>query len=1375
MLHPRLLSFSLLPPLVALLAAAPRSAQVTPCAAPSPTPAFASPQIPLDQARVYRDENGVAHIEARTQTAAWRALGYEEGRDALFHTQARIKRHRGRFGRYFGANGQPHPYDIAVKIYRAYLGDNLDGTTTAEKEDQLRLLLRREGAPTGRENQVFDNLKAFAEGLEAYRVHLRDEIPSLNAQEVAYKAWLDDPGFGLDFSWVYEEIDPLTSQDLAAIDVFDIASWSAFRGATQQLTYAMNQDPRLERLKECPNTPGTIGVPLTSQEENSTPGFLSLPSGIPLGSNCYAWSNSPANFMSPAGDFLGGLVSDPHQSYYSGGYRAEPTVGRKEFEGLNGGRLFAHIRVVPDDGIEPVDVFGWKDPAAGMFSSFFNQNVAVGGSQGSENPSDAFLLRVQFDGSGELASYYSYYTDSNQAFTSKSVTCEVGGSTVVIPYLQAGPFGIVMYPDNDSGQSPVLYAECWEVPCPDHTANPTFAPTSVDWRAGLDEAQNEFRCEPELGIDMPVVVAYRSQYDEEINLGPLEEGKEKHLYRLAVGAFEGMLASSVDEIQAQLVNHDGASGPNFMAMDRDGRIFATVASVVPQRSDLDALCAYAGGHINASSLWDVYDQSDGEPVPARFLQDAVFDWRFVTDPDGKPNLQHLEPHGKHIIDGGSGLVPNQKYQSYVYLDPSSAVTEPACVPTAACLNHPSREVVFDGSGELVSYENMGFVTMSNNEPYLSFKREFAVEEGAPACQTPCSSAGTLFTAPENTLLENMLITGTLYSSRQLDTLTLEKNRNIMDRMIRCALGEDDALVCNSARDFATDIRTHVPRKYTTYGTDCTPSTANGTVPTPVRNLVELRDGLADVIEEAEKERAFFEDLWAVLGTSWFPYAQRWVLQTGSLETYWYPNVDETPNDPSDDTVKQFIPMPTGHRLIDFLWSESRLGSSRLGSLPELLSSEEVLAFDGLVDDLADSWASIEYRNDRNSQEAALLLEYDLSFNAALNGTITHTVSAPVIEEEGRVWTPIWNGMVRAAPERFPQTNSVPDPADAALCDPINGLPSAWAAETQFLLNGDLLHLYRYFPPYKPFARAVFGSESTSAVRDCIPEGLDADELAGLEAQFPMLAIPTPPYDALYADVEARIVRGTNGTAAPTPAQINALVKFFLCELGGFTLEPERNMGAIVPLGVSTTSKVELVNDWEALAGKSSKDLPYPFYYPLTRNLARVLLVRRLLEAADFADGRTLGDILRARVYDLDGTLRYPQGVTAPEDGVPCDGSAIRHVSMFLGPNEVPSEKNSVFMDKGFQDRLWAGGGSDKTMLVLFPEEPTDPPRTYFLHYPGTRPSAFASQHFVGMVDEFAESRMAHTHFTDYASHLSPAEPDPAVEVFATNPYLSPGP
>lgn len=1344
LLHPRTVVFA--------LGAACAMCLVAPAQEPPPS------QAPPGQAVVWRDEHGIPHIEASNEEDGWRALGYETGRDRLLQAQLDIKRFQGRSAEFLGGNPEALDGtvldDLAVKLYRSYLAD---ASSLGGDENKLKILLRRTSGPVARRDQVFKNLKAYAEGLDAYRAHLNMGIR--NAQEDEFRAWLE----ANQYKWVYE--DPIT--------VFHVASAGPYTVNSRHLGVARNKD----------SSPGAkltpTSSPLTLTEENSHSPKLELPAGPPGGSNSFCWSNN-GYLQYMAEGYRAGLVADPSIDA-SDAYRNSGTSANDIAKAPNS-VFYVHLRyddpAVSDPAIdEPYDVFGNVEPGSGFFWMFHNGKVAIGGSTSAGNSADAFLIQVRNSAvpgqistsSGEIAStpdqYYDYYTQDWRPLEPVSVVLKVkGNSDQSYSFLRAGSFGIVYF-------TTPFYAEQYS--------------GSPDWRVTAEEGSNKFSLtsDPSANppITLPVLVAYRLAADVRINPGPLQLSRERHLYRTAVGQYESLHATSVSDLQDLLEAHEINLGPTYLALDRDGRIFSSVAATIPQRGDDAGICAYGADGIDLADKHLVYDQLDSTPVPARYDADRVFDWIYDIKPQGQVrDYRHLKPTG----DATEG---NTDYLPYLLFDPSTTSTLDT--------SHPPQVLALGNT-----FENPGYATSSNNQVAESYKKDWQILDCiAPNCAQTCRR----YTSPDNQLVQYLITTGTQYSARGPVPagLTLWKNDDITDFLYRTAdLDDREDLVpmtVDAAKTFALDNRNYVRYDYPGYldadGNNPVQGVI-GAVPPPspgqypnypvvIRNLTELRDAAPtspslgfSVCDEAFRETQFFADLWDALRTTWYPMqwqlpdgsftslAQAWVAGTQPL--FWYPELDEL-DPPANPSFVQQIPMPQQAQLIDFLWSESKLGNKRLGQLyaeGNLMADDERARYDNLVATLQawDGTEPLRYRNDEASRAAALLLEYDLGFNAARFGNCTGAQPINIDFIQGRMWTPLERAQYLSSQERF---DCQPIALTAHDLDLTTGLlPSDIDPESELDSGG---FLYRTYMSYKGLGRLMFSSDTNESVmfdHDC-------GQSTCSPAQHPILGIPKPPYSALYVDPDAvvRVVRPLAGAGKLEPQHVNEIVRFFLQSLGKFSLTPERNSdGSLKFDGVSVTDKVERFAQWIEKRDDPSADplkngllyghLPYPAHYPLTRNLVRVLLMRRLNTTGDFIDSQgnpTFGEIVRARVFDPKGIQRWPVGADdAPSDG----GGGIRAAALHL---------DGTGLTDGFQGRLLMGGSSGRTMLTLFPQDPGAQVASFFRIYPGQRASAFSSPHFADFMPIYVNNGMAPTHYTDYRSSLST---DPA---FPTIPYFSP--
>lgn len=332
-------------------------------------------------------------------------------------------------------------------------------------------------------------------------------------------------------------------------------------------------------------------------------------------------------------------------------------------------------------------------------------------------------------------------------------------------------------------------------------------------------------------------------------------------------------------------------------------------------------------------------------------------------------------------------------------------------------------------------------------------------------------------------------------------------------------------------------------------------------------------------------------------------------------------------------------------------------------------------------------------------------------------------------------------------DRFPHPNSYP-PSYVGQHSSGNLPPVDLEGRVTGLLPGGAPpghFLIRNVVSYSPLANLLFGgSRPEASVVSRSPTGT------------PISTFPIPPYDALYSDPDNRVVKMAS---ALQKEDINQIVQFYLETLGGFTLEA----------GVGT-DKVQAMNDWQASILTSPP--PHSPTYPLTRNLARITLMRRLIAAGDFIDtelgsNATWGDVVRSKIHDFNGEQRWPlDGGGNPIEGRAAEGGGLKIVQV----SALPSNQK-----KGFQESMLALGGSHRAMLVLFPEDDgisgPKPPLSFFCTFPGNRPAAFSSPHFAGMMEHWVENELVPTHREDYALPQFLDTEDPAWA--AMNPYPSP--
>jgi len=1196
-------------------------------------------------ALVHRDVNGLVHIEAPTEATAWYALGYEEARDNLLNVQTNVKRVRGEAARYLG-DGEPTRFlggrsnlfnDLMVTLLETDLERRLHGN-----RDALRELLGRRGS-SGPRDQVFRVLEAYAQGLDDYRRHLA--ASKLTPSEQEFRDWLDSRGW----AWVYRD----------EIDVFDAASFGPWTTSESAFMAAMANDPAHG---------GRAGGP----EAELVPSE---------GSSCFAWSHA---YMQPRnGVAYSGHVADPHGAAISFTYPGafDATAPFNTF-------YCAHL-VVPGE----LDVFGYLVHGAGMFSSFHNWDVAVGGATAAANVSDSFLLRLREAPDGSVArppQVYSYYLDEDG---------DSGGDEG--DWLPLVPFTCSVARREGAPHEERLYsAGALGFLREDAVEHPLYGPVDgwdVDG-AALAEG-NHLSHAPSSGL-APLAVAYRIPQDPAV-------ARESHHDRLSVGMFEVLHARTVYEVQEQVLCRDLNRTQFLCCSDRAGRVFASMSALVPRRGQ-DASLEALG--IDALDKFDLYDKfGDGEPVPARNHEDLAFDWSF----DESGTLQYLRPEG-HGEPGDAG------YLAYASFDPTDSTRN----------NPPST--AFDPRHSR-AYENIGFAAVCNGSLFQLYKTEF---ELCTRSQDPCA-----FRRPgssDNEILDQLLRTGTLYHAAAIVLPAVERNRSIVATLTDIASGARPPLDLQAATAFAQDTRSFVERDYRGFELDGDDGTSEADnvllpgvreLPPAVRQLVELRETRARVLREADREARFFRDLLCALEKDWGPWPVAgsdpprsvdlralWI-DNAERQAFWYPASAEGARGPP-----LTFALPENGALIDFLWDEVYLGGKPVSADGRAgFSRGEEERFVALVNALESGWKADEFRNSAHSREAALLFEYRLGFTA--QGPSHETRHGRVDTRwGGRTWVPLFDGRVAVGQEAH------------SLSSAYAYEPRARAAELGWS-DGQEHRLVRWAASYRELENLIFDGNTLRSV-------LWEDET---DRDVPVIQRPLPPYRALYRDVES----GTVKTAEElTPEDISELVSFFL-ELGGFQIVPDGSGGW-------TSTKPSLA---------PSQAPPYRPGYPLTRNLARVTLMRRLVETRDFLDevgpDADLGELLRVRVHDLAGRQRWP-----PEGGDrECEGGAVRWVRY---GRAATVRKGNALRETGFQRRVFVTGGSRAFRLTLFPEDPALPPLSYYTMFPGLRVSAFDSPVFAALVDAFRTGVGADSFFSDYREHL--LEPG-ADDDFPANPYL----
>ena len=460
--------------------------------------------------------------------------------------------------------------------------------------------------------------------------------------------------------------------------------------------------------------------------------------------------------------------------------------------------------------------------------------------------------------------------------------------------------------------------------------------------------------------------------------------------------------------------------------------------------------------------------------------------------------------------------------------------------------------------------------------------------------------------------------------------------------------------------------------------------------------------------EAEQEAAFFDDLWAALynppiGSHWASYPlpdgssmslrELWVENAWNNKLFVYNN----------DALPIEFEMPESFALIDFHWERSDLGrEARVGD--DFFTDTELAELTVLVDDVLIPWdtdtpiPALEdrYRMARSHEGAALLQMHQQGFRAA--GAV-----------HGRHWQRLNRGQVPFRKGGTGVTTWVSLTGDG-------GIPN---------------------PPGPPYVITETAMNWSGLQHHSFP----IEQLASYYSEPRGLLVP---YDALYSDVAARIVKNTLD-----PDDYDALVRFFL-ELSGDFIDPETNGG--VP------SRRKARYDLMIAEGRSDEDFAKarPGSFPLTRGLSRLATLRRLLEAADYLKSLNngaipeFGRVFRTRLYDHQGNLAWP----ADEAGAPCDGSFLKSIGW--GEDQRAAGWTA---QRGYQPRYIGMGGSHLTLFALLPKPDPDseaalPPQSYFWCTATIRSMHPEDPAFTSILPHFAENRLLPTHFSDYADDTS---------------------
>jgi hypothetical protein len=1259
------------------------------------------PSDPETIATVYRDENGMPHIVAETERAAWYALGYEQARDGLLFIQYACKAAKGELTWLRGLPGVNN--DMAVKVFKAH--DRLAGMSTSA----LRTLF----APTNPaiEANFYDLCVAFAAGANAYREEVKNAPTTPSTPESRLRDWLDNhtiPSVPQNtgqssLAWVYEHsIEPV---DIAAQGAYSAALMSFWwpdplrNSAGQSFGDVPAGGGPADVAREVPKDPLAPGVvfPCLIDMRELVSSAVGAPSAF-SGSNTFAWSRLYCQDAAPGTTTYAGLLGDPHQPVPAGpnfvnGFTASPNH-----------LWFAHVQVTPQGATEPtLDVLGHFPHAAATSFTSHNRHVAMGGTLGAPNTFDTFLLRLQEESGGTGAAaenpayFYSYYHDGSnsnvawQQVTADTASIKLGAAfnnaTKAVTYWRAQSFGVIL-PTVDNvleqlanGQPkfPVVYGERVEPNQP--------APR---WRVGVpaDPERMRFWGDPQFDdsqppqlLTSPMLVALRAPIDQAVS------GDDMH-WQLLRDFWEMAHATEIADVIPR--TNGAAFLANVCFVDRVGRTFSTQLSAIPQRGDNGQL--YADGYRTLDK-WAIYSKAYG-PVPARHSDDRKFDWRF-----GGYNTPS-KPEPLLVLPYSTTNPPTAAFKPMTLQDQAGNGAFP---PTSYPQTGPFR---IEG----------GFFASACNDLIWGYSRKRDLMAFLPDVDSGAfNNVGV-----DNQLFQWALDAGVVYQSMVLgleapgtQQIVVSRFTRQAERIIRGAPAGLPPLTPAQMREFVLTPEQYRDDSYV----PPTGVTAHPELPAPIRQLQEVVDhpsysasiGSPPVLYEspvvtAEKELAFFTDLWAELFNPQSPWASHDVAGASTTiilslrelwiegaargysaltdKIFWY---DDPTN--SSNPGLRWIELPHEFPLIDFYWPASEISR---GVTAETLSasiwqSGEDSRFANLVSELV-NWdpAGAHYHSVPSSPGACLLEMMRMGYNAKTESSVL---------DYGRHWVRLKRGQ--------------------AYYGPLTG----WVSLSSV---GDLP------------GGAVRNNMPWSALRDLAFPG---SQLATL---FRGTGVHVP-YDALYDNPANRSVR-----ANLEPSHTNALVEFFL-RLGNHYIEPQANNG----------NPSRKLARYQLLPSQSREDdfvALLPGRYPLTDGLQRLTAVRALLDTGAYLQPTpsspvpTLGDHFCARAYGPEGQL-WPAASTPPAPDAPCVGGSLRAVAWHedgTASAHVPSQ--------GFQPKFLGLGGSIASMLALFPSTGSGV-QSYYWSTPGLEIMASDPSRFDSHMNAFATNTLLETHYDDFLSHV----------------------
>jgi hypothetical protein len=1265
-------------------------------------------------AEVTRDINGIPHIVSDTEEGAWYAMGYEMARDNLYGVQLTTKSVQGRLSEFVGPSGKNN--DRAVKFLKIYLSP-----TQFRERDLKEILLLDDDidVPGENPNQVFLNLKAYTKGLNDYREDLRDN--NVERLEKTVKAYM----IARKLEWMFMD----------EITIHDVVSFSRWLKGTFNYGFCVSADPAAA-IHSPANLPFTLPPDEDELVDEQLPRAIRQAKRIAstmqgaTGSNGFCWTNK---FTEQMGLKYSVCVADPQTAtqperlYKTGSdYIHMDTLGHS---------WYAHIIVKDTTPVLPnepkkehlIDVFGYVSWNSGMMFLSHNQHVATAGSAGTPNLGDVFLLRLRQDTEGNIIEpkqFYNYYKDGGTSGVSNTAWDFFDEELVPFSIKQpdgtlvsadetihrAGPFGLV------PNISQVVYA-----------ATPTPGDPK-SWKLG-EGGSNKLSKTPGANLleTIPCVACYRTGSDPNVD-------DARHFSRFSVALYRIMKAKSVFDVQQKFIDLDAGYTLNFVAVDRPGNIFASLSGAVPQRGDDDAM--QQAGYNAFPDKFDLYDKfNEGmvtEPVPVRQKEDQMFDWVFEKIENNTPvNLQYLKP-------SGPGISANRSY-----------------LPFLLHIAGPTGQSTPDVPA------NMGLASTSNDNTWHAYQIRERIElKNKPGVLVNQPEPFNIMQSPDNALLNNILETGTAYHSYGMRTEALPKNQFVIDFLKN--VGQTSPIDIAGAKDLAQAIKLYVSPDYPgplIGGVVQPPTPQVKRLPVVIRTVKELFDNLSagtNIMNEFDRERGFYRDLWQnlfqpVSGSDWDMYTIEGTTTQVNLKALWVDNINtaafyyEEVDNPAGGApiLGNHVDFALGDNLglIDFLWSEIRIDDvSLIDAGPGGFTPQELSDVGFLMQELID-WdnpTAPVYENASTSAAALLYEQFKRSFRAA-----NFKVS--------RIWTPLFNGQGVATTE-LPVPGLFPDlspPFVKVPLDPVTGfLPN---------FNDDD---FAFSPPIGPVNIAFqhnrgFGGVGglafpKSTIVSSVGENTEDDTNFFKDAlRDPITNFLTPPYEALYEN-------GIGGTVKQKLAKedINAFIEFFL-KLAGAQLNSPQSYT------IKEKAHAQTSGDFVKIAKL------YSAAYPLTKSMAQITVLRRLLSTGKFLgyfdavpQKPLFMDKVRSRMFNILGEKAFPQlGADAPIEGefVRSQVLGINHPLEF-DASKAWSAKRSEIDAEGFQDILFGIGGSTRTLVSLFPDEPdpvTHSAQSFFWIMPGQRIGVPASKHSFDLTENFANRDLTQTFYENFDTGTVP--------------------